>query len=186
MAKKKSKWKERLYKFFVYFMVLISVVLVVVVFFGAYYFVIAPTMIQKPFVMKPALPSDALERVENGEQVIKQDHINYLINELGAYKLHKPFGKEDPPVIEFVITDIGQRYYTYVNKNEPVTKKGNPKKEDIIIKGSQKTIINILESNGITAAVKEAEQNGEIIVELKSDMKTLATKGYLSIYDNIK
>ena len=60
------------------------------------------------------------------------------------------------------------------------------KNEDIIIKGSQDTIVNILNSNNIQTAVKEANNNNKINVELVSDMKTLATKGYLSIYDTIK
>lgn len=184
--RKKFKLKEKLHKIFGYVMAIIAIILVVAVFGGAYYFVIAPNMVSKPFIEKPSLPSDSLEKIKAGEAVIGAEHINYLINEIGAYKLHKLFGTKNFPIIEFVITDTNEKFYSYVNDNKPITKKGNPKNEDIIIKGSQETILNILQSDNITAAVKQANNNNEIQVELVSDMKTLAAKGYLSLYDALK
>lgn len=186
MGKKKFNWKEKLHGFFGYVMVGIAVVLVVVVFGGAYYFVIAPNLISKPFIEKPSLPEDALERIRAGEHIIGSKHINYIINEIGAYKLKNPFGTRKYPIMEFVLIDVGKRYYSYVKDHMPLTKEGNAKNEDIVIKGSQETAFNILKSDNIKKAVKDANNNGELQVELISDMKTLATKGYLSIYDNLK
>jgi len=186
MARRKSKWREKLHGFFGYVMVGIAVVLVVVVFGGAYYFVIAPNLISKPFIEKPSLPEDALERIRAGEHIIGAEHINYIINEIGAYKLRNPFGTKKYPIMEFVLTDTGVRYYSYVKDHIPATTEGNAKNEDIVIKGSQETAFNILESENTLAAVKKAKDEGEIKTELVADMKLLATKGYISIYDNIK
>jgi len=186
MMSKHSKFADKLNKLLGYVMAILAIVIVVVVFGGAYYLVIAPNLVQKPFVEKPTLPSDALAKIEAGEEVIVEGHINYLINEIGAYKLKKVFGIESYPVMEFVITDTNERYYSYIKDHKPVSKKGNAKGEDIVITGSQEIILKILESDNIQAAVKEANDNEEIHVELVADMKTLASKGYLSIYDALK
>ena len=168
-------------------MAIISIILVIVAFGGAYYFVIAPNLISKPFIEKPSLIAGAPERISAGEHVINSSHINYIINEIGAYKLNAPFGTKKIPVIEFVLTDIGEKYYTYVKDHMPTTKKGDPKEEDIIIGGSQETIAAILESEPpLSEAVKQANNDGTIKVELVADMKTLAAKGYLSIYDKLR
>jgi len=191
MGKKKKshsrdKLKEKLHKIAGYIMAIIALLLVAVVFGGAYYFVIAPNLISKPLIEKPSLPEDGLTRIQEGEQVIGSDHINYLINEIGAYKLKKPFGTKNYPIMEFVLTDVNKVYYGYVNDHKPTTKKGNAKNQDIVIRGTQETIFNILNSNNTLIAVKEAKDNGEIDVELTADMKILAAKGYLSIYDTLR
>lgn len=186
MSKDKPYLSEKLHWIFGHIMAVIAVILVMLVFGGAYFFVIAPNLVSKPFIEKPSLPEDALERINEGEEIINSSHINYIINEIGAYKLKKLFGTKNYPIIEFVLTDINEKYYSYVKDNIPVTKKGNAKNEDIRIKGSQETIFNILKSDNILKAVKEAKDNRKVEVELVSDMATLATKGYLSLYDRLK
>jgi len=183
---KKFNLREKLHNIFGHFMAIIAVILVVVVFGGAYYFVIAPNLVSKPFIEKPSLPEDALSMIRGGMSVINSSHINYIINEIGAYKLRKPFGTKEYPIIEFVLTDIGKMYYAYIKDNIPKTKEGNAKNEDIVIKGSQETVLGVLQSDDISGAVKEANDNGDILVELVSSMTTLASKGYLSIYDSLK
>jgi len=183
---KKSRLKERLHKIFGHIMVIIAVVVVIGVFGGAYFFVIAPNLISKPFIEKPSLPGDAVSKINDGEVVIGLDHINYVVNEIGSYKLHNPFGTKNYPIMEFVLTDVNGRFYTYVKDNIPITKEGNAKNEDIIIKGSQETVFNILQSEDVLVAVKEAKDNGRVQVTLVADMATLARKGYLSLYDSLK
>lgn len=185
-SRSRDKSKEKWHKITGYIMAIISILLVAVVFGGAYYFVIAPNLISKPFIEKPILPEDGLVKIQAGEQVIDSDHINYIINEVGAYKLKKPFGTKNYPIMEFVLTDINQIYYGYVNNHKPTTKKGNAKNEDIIIKGTQETIFNILKSINIQNAVKVANDKGDITIDLIADMKILAAKGYLSIYDTLR
>lgn len=184
-VRKKSSLAEKLHKVLDSVLVVVAIVVVLGVFGGAYFFIIAPGLIPKPFIEEPVLPSDALERINLGESVIGSDHINYVINEVGAYKLKKSLGS-GMPIIEFIVTDTNERYYAYVKENKPITKKGNAKGEDIILKGSQETIFNILSSDNVQAAVKEANSEGKIDVEFTSDMKTLAAKGYLSLYDALK
>ena len=182
----KSKLKEKLHTIFGHIMAIISVILVVAVFGGAYYFVIAPNLVSKPSIEKPSLPADSLEKIKEGEKVIAAEYINYLINEIGAYKLRKPLGAKNLPIIEFVVTDTNERFYSYIKDNKPITKEGNAKNEDIIIKGNQETILSILSSSNVIQAIKQANNNNEIQVELVADMKTLAAKGYLSLYDTLK
>lgn len=186
MFKRKGRWREKLHGFFGYVMVIIALILVVLVFGSAYYFVIAPNLVSKPFIEKPSLPEDVLERIRAGEHIINSSHINYIINEIGAYKLKNPFGTKKYPIMEFVLSDIGKRYYSYVKDHIPITKEGNAKDEDIIIKANQETAMDIINSDNPSKEVKEANDNGKIQVELVSDMKTLATKGYLSVYDTLK
>jgi len=187
MAKdKKSNLKEKIRWIFGHILAIVAIVIVILVFGWAYYFVIAPYLIPKPFIEKPSLPEDALERIKAGENIIKEGHLNYIINEIGAYKLGSPFGSKNLPVMEFVLTDTDETYYAYVKDHIPAAKQGNPKNEDIIIKTTQETAFNILKSDNTQQAVKEAKDKGKLQVELKADMKTLAAKGYPSIYETIK
>ena len=182
----RKKTKEKLHKIFGHVMATVSILLVIIVFGGAYYFIIAPNMVSKPNIPKPSLPDDALFRIRAGERVIQEEHINYLVNELDGYKLKKPFGSDNYPIIEVVLTDVGSVFYSYVVDHVPITKRGNAKNEDIVIKSEQEVVMNVLYSADIASAVKEANDNGEIQVELVSGMKTLAAKGFLSLYDKIK
>jgi hypothetical protein len=186
MPSKTTFW-EKVHTVFGHFLVIIAIVLVVTVFGGAYYFIIAPNMISKPVIEQPELPANAMEKISSGEKVINETYLNYIANEIGGYKLHAPIGNsKDFPIIEFMITDINEQFYSYVKGHVPIAKQGNPKNEDIIIKGDQETVASILESGNIPYAVREANNNGKINVELSADMKILAAKGYLSLYDAIK
>ena len=184
--RKKSHLKEKLHWISGHIMAIIAIILIITVFGGAYYFVIAPNLVSKPLIEKPSLPEDGLNRIKAKEHVINSSHINYIINEIGAYKLHKQFGTKNYPIMEILLTDVNERFYAYVKDNIPKSKKGNAKSEDIIIKGTQETIFNIFKSEDVLEAVKEAKDNEKIQVELMSDMKILAVKGYLSIYDTLR
>lgn len=186
VRKKEAGWNEGMHGTFGHVLAIIAIILVVVVFGGAYYLVIAPNLVAKPFIEKPSLPADALERIRAGEHIINSSYINYITNEIGAYKLRAPFGTKNYPIVEFFLKDIGKTYYTYVKDHIPFTKEGNPKNEDIVIRGSQEAVLVILESPNTLGAVKKAIKDKDGEVELKADMKTLATKGYFSIYDTLK
>ena len=186
MSKEENSFKEKLHKGLGHVMAVIAVFLVLVVFGGAYYLVIAPNLIPKPFIPEPALPEDALERINNGEHVINESHINYIINEIGAYKLRNTWGTADYPVMEFVLTDLEKKYHSFVENHLPITKEKGAKEEDIAIKGSQEVVVEILSAENTKAAVKKAIDEGKIQVDIVKDMNILARKGYLSIYDSIK
>ncbi len=181
-----KKEKESLHIFSKYVLPVIAIILIMVVFFWAYYFVIAPNSVSKQFIEKPSLPENSLTRIKAGMEVINSNHINYVINEIGAYKLHNSFGTGDFPVIEFILTDVNKTFYSYIQNNMPVTKQGYTKNKDIILKGSQETILNILKSTDVLGSVREAKNNNIIQVELVSDMMTLIAKGYLPVYETLK
>ncbi|MBW2988897.1 hypothetical protein KY358_01115 [Candidatus Woesearchaeota archaeon] len=181
-----GKSRGRLHKIIGHILAITAIFIVVIVFGGAYYLVIAPNMVPKPIVEKPVLPEDGLKTIAEGGTVIEAEHINYLLNEAGGYKLKKPIGTGSYPIMEVWVTDSEDMFYGYVDRHEIETKKGNARDEDITIKGDQETIYNILNSDNVLDSLKEAKENGKITVELKKDMKVLAAKGYLSIYDSIK
>ena len=186
MPEQKKSKKDKLHNVFGHILAVLAIVLVVVAFGGAYYFVIQPNMVAKPFIPKPYFDADSLEKIRAGESVVREEHINYIINEIGAYKLKNPFGKDSYPIMEFVITDLDDMYYSYVKDHIPFTKKGNAKGEDIVINGNQEIVYEVLSSDNVFRAVQAANSEGKIQVELVSDMKTLASKGYLSLYDALK
>ncbi|MBU0628767.1 MAG: hypothetical protein KKC75_06260 [Nanoarchaeota archaeon] len=185
MAKKKEFIQEKLHWIWGHIMGIISLILVVAVFGGAYFFIIAPNMVSKPFMEFPFFSADALAKIKAGNEVINASHINYVINELGAYKLNKPIFTKNYPIMEFVLTDIGKMYYSYVDKHMPVTEKGNPKNPDISIRASQETVYNTLKSDDVKDFVKKSVEDGTIKFNLTADMTTLARKGYLSLYNTI-
>ncbi|HZX44967.1 MAG TPA: hypothetical protein VFF28_04760 [Candidatus Nanoarchaeia archaeon] len=181
----KSNLRDKLHYIFGHIMAIVALVIVVIVFGGAYYFIIAPNLVSKPSIEKPAFSENAIEEMSEGKQAISPEHINYLVNELDGYKLKNTWG-DKLPIIEFLFTDTNVRYYSYVKDHVPITKEGNAKGNDILIKGSQQVAYEIIESGNIPQATKQAVDSGKLSVELVSDMKTLATKGYLSIYDNVR
>ena len=185
IRKSKEYIREKIHWVLGHVMGIISLILVVAVFGGAYFFIIAPSIASKPFIDYPFLPSDALTDIKVGSSVINSSHINYVITELGAYKLDKPIFTKDYPIMEFVLTDTGQMYYSYVDKHMPLTKKGNPKNPDISIKASQETIYNALKSDSVKDFVKKSVDDGTITVNLTADMTTLTRKGYLSLYNTL-
>jgi len=147
--------------------------------------VIAPNLVKKPVIQRPPMVSDALSRIENGESVFNVKHINYVVNELGAYKLKKGISN-DYPVIQFIFTDTNDYFVSYVENNVPITKRGVAKDPDLIVRMDQKTAYRIFNSHNIPSAVKEAKDGREFQVELVADMKELAIKGYLNLYESIK
>ncbi|MBI2139331.1 hypothetical protein HYU14_00280 [Candidatus Woesearchaeota archaeon] len=169
-----------------YFLAILSIALIILVFGAAYFTIIKPRTIEKPSIPKPELPADAMSMAESGEPFITAEHMNYLANEIGAYRLDKLLISNNNPVILFNLSDTGETFYTSVEKHMPSTAKGIPESYDLTITSNQRTAALLLSSNDIPKAVNAQHKAGNIQVELVSDMKTLAAKGYLALYDAIK
>src|SRR3989338_8249869 len=92
--------------------VAVGIVATLIILGFLYFFVIAPTFAMKPSLTKLALasPSD-----------IGSGHINWMLNEVGAYKLHPYLLFGERPVIESAITDQNRKFTTTVTDNYPTT-----------------------------------------------------------------
>lgn len=177
---------EVLHKLGGHVLAILALIVVIAAFGAAYLTVIKPAMAEKPVIAKPALPDNAMQLAEQGEPFINPDHINFLANEIGAYRLQEgAFGFNDP-VIVYELTDTGKFFSTFVEGHIPNTYEGVAPAADIKIKTDQRTAALLLSSNDVKQSVKAQLQAGNIQVELISDMKTLAAKGFLGIYEIIK
>ena len=165
------------------FWFLIIVLVVFILTFAVFYF----TKFNNIFASKKNLekPSISIDFIKNnpGIQVIKEEHIDYLTNELGAYKLHSY--NDEAAVMVFEITDINKKLALIVDDSKSSVKEDIPEKYDMLISGDQLVIAELIESTNLSEDIVAMGDDGNITVELVSDMTTLAMKGYLAVYSEI-
>ena len=142
----------------------------------AYFFVISPTFVAKPTIERPSLAA--------GEPV-EEKHIQYLVNELGAYKLHNPPLSNQMPVIEILVTPANQYFTVKVEGNIPRTTPGRAEDPDIRISGSRDSVAQMLMSGDIAAEAKKLSDEGKINVEILKEMPELIAMGYKALYDEL-
>ena len=140
-----------------------------------YFFQISPAFVDKPELDKPVITDETTE--------VEEEEIMYLLNELDAYKLHVDPLTKELPIIKVIINDANKEYYYTILENQlEVIEDGDP---DIILNGDTEQIIEIMSSDNFDDAVVNAFYDGKIDLEIISDEKTLALKGYKSIYDKM-
>ena len=138
-----------------------------------YFFIISPTFVAKPFLEKPTL-------AENEE--IGEDHINWVVNELGGYKLHpSPLGGD--PVIELVIE--GNTFTVTTSGNNVLSSLGTPSDPDIRITANREAFERILSADDAQEEIIDLFMEGAVGFEMIKDEATLALKGYKGIYDEL-
>ena len=154
----------------------IGIVAVMILLAFLYFFVITSTFAMKPGLTKLALasPSD----IENG-------HVNWLLNEVGSYKLHSFFLFGEPSVIESVITDQNRKFTTTVTDNYPTTVAGAANNPDIRFSMNGADFMTLYAAPDVLAKAQEMRKSGLIRVEILKDEFTMAVKGYKSIYDSL-
>ncbi len=147
-----------------YAQVVFIIIILGVLFIGYFYFFqISPSFVDKPILEKPIIE----------EQELKTEHIIYLLNELNAYKLHNdPFTKE-PPVIKIIVSN--ENYFFTVEDNE-IKESLEDNNPDIVLTTTKEKIFELMESS-------ENALTEDMEIEILSDEKTLALKGYKIIYD---
>jgi hypothetical protein len=146
----------------------------------AYFFIINPSFVSKPIIQKPVFENITSATVNNTQEVvIKPEHILYLLNEIGAYKLHNTFNGE-VPAIEFIVSDKNVKYYFEVKNNKIISMDGLSQ-YDLILKANQLTIIEIYDNDETKQSIMNHYNSGELEVEMVADTQTLALKGYSSL-----
>jgi hypothetical protein len=154
----------------------IGIVAVLIVFAFLYFFVVTSTFAMKPSLTKLALasPSD-----------IGSGHVNWMLNEVGAYRLHPFLLFGDPPVIESVITDQNRKFTTTVIDNYPTTVEGAAVNPDMRFSMTGADFMTLYAAPDVLAKAQEMRKSGLIKVEILKDEFTMAVKGYKSIYDSL-
>ncbi len=157
--------------------ILIGAGVVILLILYAYFFILNPSFVTKPNIPKPSLASP---------QDIAVGHVNWLMNEVGAYKLHPSITSSEPPVIESYVTDLDRRFTTTITNNYPTTTDGAAQNPDIRFVTDGAGFVRLYSAADIIAEAKAMSSDGILNVEVLKDQAFLAEKGYLAIYDAVK
>ena len=152
----------------------LAVVIVLIAIGTYFYFGVISPVVPKPVVSKLAL-------TENQE--VKPEHVNYVVNELGAYKLHPSLSGE-PAEIEVV--SAGKLFTITTQDGKTVTKEGKATNPDIRITASPEAFVKLFSTTDIKAEISKLHNDGSIKVDLLKDAATLALKGYKGVYDELQ
>ncbi|MBI4018013.1 MAG: hypothetical protein HY368_00175 [Candidatus Aenigmarchaeota archaeon] len=140
-----------------------------------YFFVLYPAFVLKPLMGRPDLGSPS---------GISSEHVNWLMNEAGAYKLHPRFYFfGDPPVIETVITDQNRGFTTTVLNNVPTTSAGFAQNPDVRFFISSNDFYELYKSPDFLGTALRMQSDGRLKIDLFKNEAILRTKGYGAIYD---
>lgn len=153
------------------FLFSVTVILIIGYF---YFFQISPTFVEQPVLERPA---DLQQR-----EAVSQEHIIYLLNMAGAYKLHNiPFSGE-APLIEVYIHDTKDRYFFEVEDNK-IIQAENTESPDIKLIISGEALLDLYRSASPIHEVQNLYSAGKFEIQTLKEEKVLALKGYKAIYD---
>jgi hypothetical protein len=152
-----------------------GVISILVIFAFLYLFVVTSAFATKPSLTKLDLTSPSN---------IGSGHVNWVLNEVGAYKLHSYLLFGELPVVEFVITDQNSKFTTTVTDNYPTTVMGAATNPDIRFSMNSADFMTLYATSDTLAKAREMVKSGLIKVDIVSKSEfALAVKGYKSIYD---
>jgi len=162
---------------------IIIVVFFVLILGGAifYFTQINNIFAKKEVLEKPDVDFDLLLS-DPTAQIIHEEHVEYLANEMGSYKLHSY--DDEPAVIVFEMTDINKEI-ALIKEDESYATEDIPEFYDLVVKSDQRSAGEIIESEDVSQAIVDYVEEGKIEVEIISDETTLAMKGFLAVYDEI-
>jgi len=127
---------------------------------------------------KPVLTTSAGEGVRPPlAQSIGGENVNWVANEIGAYKLG------DGAQIEIAVG--GAIYTTSVNGHIPTTSPGSGS-PDIRITVSASDFQALYSSGDMISTARQLYDEGKLSIELKRSEITLALKGYKALYDELQ
>ncbi|MBU0757656.1 MAG: hypothetical protein KKF44_06305 [Nanoarchaeota archaeon] len=158
----------------------LTIILVLGVIF--YYFVLSSATAKKPILEKPEIT----EMDKNSKVIeVKEEVIDYVSNELGAYKLHSDPATGNIPEIEFIVSDTKEIFTVMVIDGITKTEKGEAVKPDIRLTASKDILFQLVESDDFERAIYDMVSESKVGIQILADEKTLALKGYKAIYDTI-
>ncbi|MCX6819044.1 MAG: hypothetical protein NT129_03535 [Candidatus Aenigmarchaeota archaeon] len=150
---------------------IIIIAVFISIFLFAYFFIISPVFVSKPFMTKPAF---------GGE--VETEHIDWVVNELDGYKLHSSLSGETP-VMEVI---VDEKTFTVTTKDgRVISSPGTAPDPDIRIRTDMETFALLFNSNNIQDGAAKLYDEGKIEITLIKDVSALTLKGYKVIYDAV-
>lgn len=114
---------------------------------------------------------------------ISENHIAYVLYQIGASKLKKIPLTGNTPKINFIIAP--ESYKAEVINGVISVSSGIWDNPDIVITSSKEEIINTIASLGIKEYIKSSVSSGKTSIDMKAGYTELFVKGYFSLYEEI-
>lgn len=114
---------------------------------------------------------------------INETHLAYVLDQIGAYKLHNPAFSSDTPRIQIELNN--KVFKAEVISQKCNVKRGESQNPDIIIRTTDEEITNSLWSTNTRNYIKMSVQDGKTTLELKASQVKLLSKGYLGLYEEM-
>ncbi|MBD3259036.1 hypothetical protein GF371_00215 [Candidatus Woesearchaeota archaeon] len=172
----KLKLKKKARRKLIISIISIIIIIMIVSSVFVYFFYISPVFIRKPYIEKPVLSEE--------DPMITSEHITYIVNELGGYKLHGgPLGKAAQ--MELFLSDINKRFTITVEDHNIFTVGGNAPNPDIRLNAPEEVFIDLIRAEDLMAKAKELVGLEIVSIDPLLDETVLAMKGYKAIYDTL-
>ena len=116
---------------------------------------------------------------------ITPQFLSYLLNEIGAWQLHKNPLTGEEPIITFKISD--QEFYSVIN-NEITTQESQiPQglESDMEFTTSKESLVKAILSDSPPDIFKQSIQDGDTIITPLATQSKLGLKGYLTLYNGL-
>ncbi len=133
-------------------------------------------------IISPVVSKPAVEKSVFTGNVTAED-VNYVVNELGAYKLHPSLAGEKA---EIELVTAGKTFSVTTENGRTVTKEGAATDPDIRIAASVEVFATLLSAADIKAEIQNQYNDGAVRVDVLKDATVLALKGYKGIYDELQ
>ena len=119
----------------------------------------------------------------NAGDPITTEHVNWVINELGGYKLHPSLNGEPA---EMEIVSGNSTFSATTQDGKIVTRAGRASNPDIRLIATHDALLRIFSASDIKSELATLYNEGSVTFELLKDEATLALKGYKGIYDELQ
>jgi len=124
-----------------------------------------------------------VDEVHIDDLEITPEFLSYLLNEVGAWKLHKnPLGFEKP-IINFNIS--GQEFYSVID-NGIKTFESTSSEADMAFITTKQVLIKAMLDENPAEIFTDSIQAGDTEISLSASQTELFVKGYLGLYDSLK
>ncbi len=154
------------------------IVLIVAIFASAllYVFQVRSVGATKETLEKPTLATDAN---------IETQHIAYILNELGAYKIHPSFFGGKDPLILVWITNTGQKFRATLVSEKLDVAQGDADEYDIIVALDEKTFREVYAADDPLALAKDKVERKRISIDKGAKDLQMLLRGYAAFKETI-
>jgi hypothetical protein len=174
-------------KFFIVFSVIVIVLLALGIAAYAMFFNQSKGIIANPLEGKDIIFGDnenqTSEEVHIDDLEVTPEFLSYLLNEIGAWELHKNPLTFEKPVITFDIS--GQEFYSVID-GEIETFEGSNEEADMTFKTEKIDLVKAMLDEDPAEVFTESIQEGDTEVDMIASETELFSKGYLNLYDSLK